>query len=410
MDDFFLFNLGIPSILERPSSGNLSSFDVYMQARFRGQLRNLIYKNCTDTRLIQPHSREISGGISLIPNPFCSEKLCGLGICLINETNSKCLCDETDYQGKYCQYERKTNDLVFDNKYYIKYNFPQIIQSLNEILTFQFKTNQYNGLLFQLIDSQFYIKLKQGLIILEYRLNNTWYELSTIKDLNLIDNQWHYVQIKRTTEQLTIIIDQYYLHLDTDIKINQLWDFQQIFIGGNQDLNIPKFYGCLKDISIIFNENLTIHINQSSSSIESSLIRSSKTCKSLINPIQFLTSSSYLLVEHRNLSQNFNISFRFETYSSDCILLYSQSNQDFLGLDLIDGFFSITINLNKRKQRQELFQQRLNDGQTHFIQLEFKTYTIGFELNVTMDYRQNNRIIIRNSSSKINVKFSNLLQ
>ncbi|CAF5150565.1 unnamed protein product, partial [Rotaria magnacalcarata] len=29
---------GIPSVLERPSSGNLSSFDVYMQPRFRGKL------------------------------------------------------------------------------------------------------------------------------------------------------------------------------------------------------------------------------------------------------------------------------------------------------------------------------------------------------------------------------------
>lgn len=396
-----MFDLGIPSILERPISGNLSSFDVYMQARFRGQLRNLIYKNCTDSRLIQPRAIEISGGISLLPNSYCTEKICGIGICLINENNSKCLCDETDYQGKYCQYEKKLNELTFDSKQYKKYNFPNKISSLNEILTFQLKTNHYNGLLFQLIDSQLYIKLKQGLIIIEYRINNTWYELSTIKDINLVDNRWHYVQIKRNSEQLTIIIDQYYLQLDTEIKIDQFWNFTQIFIGGNQDFNIPKFYGCLKDISIIFNENSTSYINQSST--EYGLIRH-KNCKSLVDPIQFLTTSSYLSFEYKNLSQQFNISFRFETYLSDCILLYSQSNQDFLGLDLIDGFFYITININKKNQRQELFQQRFNDGQSHYIQLELKTYQIGLELNITMDYRQNTRIVIRNSSSKINVK------
>jgi len=378
-----------------------------MQPRFRGQLRNLIYKNCTDSHLIKPVEIEISGGISLISNYHCSGKICGNGLCLITDNNYQCLCDETDFQGKNCQYEREINEFIFSGKQYLKYNFNNQILSLNEILTFQFKTNHYNGLLFQLIDSKLYIKLKQGQLIIEYRINNIWYETLTTKDIFLIDNQWHYVQIKRNFGQIIIIIDQYYLQLDNEIKTNQLWNFTQIFLGGNEDLNIQKFYGCLKDISIIFNENLTIYLNQSFSNFHEYNLGRYRNCKSLINPIQFLTSSSssFISFELGNFSQQFNLSFRFETYSSDCILLYSQSNQDFLGLDLIDGFFSITININKKKQRQELFQQRCNDGQSHYIQLELRTYQNEWELNVTMDYRQNTRITIRNSSSKINVKF-----
>ncbi|CAF3710007.1 unnamed protein product [Rotaria sp. Silwood1] len=393
---------GIPSILERPSSGNLSSFDVYMQPRFRGQLRNLIYKNCTNPHLIKPVPIDISDGVSLIPNQHCSSTICGIGICLINDTSYKCLCDETYYQGSNCQYERQTNELTFHGKQYLKYDFINLISSVSELITFEFKTNHYDGLLFQLIDSHIYIKLKQGQLFIEYRFNNSWYESST-KNLYLIDNQWHYVQIKRKYGQITILIDQYYLDFENDIKINYLFNFTQILIGGNNDLNQEKFYGCLKDISIIFNENLTIDFNQSLINIYEYGLIYNLNCKSLINPIQFLTSSSFISFNLSNFYQQLNISFRFETYSSNCILLYSQSNQDFLGFDLIDGFFFLTFNINKKRQRQELFQQRFNDGESHYIQLELRTYQIGLELNIMIDYRQNTRISIRSSSSKINL-------
>ncbi|CAF1361401.1 unnamed protein product [Rotaria sordida] len=395
---------GIPSVLERPSSGNLSSFDVYMQPRFRGQLRNLVYKNCTDSRLVQPIPIDIPDGVSLVPNPYCSPSICGMGICLINDNTYKCLCDETSYQGPNCQYERQPNELTFNGKQYLKYDLINIILSLSEIITFEFKTNYYDGVLFQLIDSYIYIKLKQGQLLVEYRFNNSWYE-STTKNLYLIDNQWHYVQIKRKYGQITILIDQYYLDFEIDIKIDQLFNFTQILIGGNNDLNLEKFHGCLKDISIIFNENLTIDFNRSLINIYEYDLIKNLNCKSLINPIQFLlsSSSSYISFELENFSYNMNISFRFETYSSNCIILYSQSNQDFLGFDLIDGFFFLTLNINKKQQRQELFQQRFNDGQSHYIQLELRTYQIGLELNIIMDYRQNTRVSIPSSSSTINL-------
>jgi hypothetical protein len=391
--------LGIPTILERPSSGNLSSFDVYMQPRFRGQLRNLIYKNCTESRLTQPVAIEMSGGISLIPNSYCSGRICGHGICLITDQNYKCLCDETDYQGKNCQHERQANELTFHGKHYLTYHFTKPIPSYNEILTFQFKTNHYDGLIFQLIDSQLYIKLKYGQLIVEFRVNNSWHEFSTSKDIYLIDNQWHYIQIKRNYGQIMIIIDQYYLPIEQEIKVDQLWNFTRIFIGGNDDLNIEKFYGCLKDISFIFNENLTVNINQS---LTSGYVRH-RNCKSLLNPIQFLTSSSFLSFEYGNISQQINLSFRFETYSTDCVLLYSEASQDFLGFDLIDGFFYLTININRKKQRQELFHQRFNDGHTHYFQLEIKLTQTDWQLNMAIDYRQNTRLFIRNPASKINV-------
>jgi hypothetical protein len=368
-----------------------------MQPRFRGQLRNIVYKNCTNSRLIQPVENQMSGGISLIPNHYCSGKICGNNLCLVNDNNYKCLCDKKDNRTDNCQYEQVTNELTFYGKQHFKYGFSNFISSLNEILTFEFQTNHYDGLLFELIPSKIYIKLKQGQLLIEYRLNNSWYESST-KDLDLIDNQWHYVQIKRKYGQITIIIDQDYLQLENEVKIDQVLNFTRMFIGGNKDSNVEKFYGCLKDISIIFNENLTINVNQS-------LPENSLSCKSLINPIQFLTPSSFISFELRNLSQQINISFRFETYSSNCIILYSQSTQDFLGFDLIDGFLYITLNVDKKKQRQELLQQRLNDGQSHNIQVELQNYQRGLELNITIDNRQNTKTQIRNPSSKINVKF-----
>lgn len=392
--------VGIPSILERPSSGNLSSFDVYMQARFRGQLRNLIYKNCTDSSLVQPIPLEMSGGVSLIANSHCSERICGQGICLITDQISHCLCDQTDFHGPFCQNERPRSELTFHGQQYFKTSLKQNISSSNEILTFQMKSNHYDGLLVQLIDNQFYMKLKHGLLIIEYRVNHSWHEFVIPKHWNLIDNQWHYVQMKRFHGQLILIIDQEYVQMDSDVKFEDRLDFHEIFLGGNFDLTIPKFYGCLKDISMIFNENSTIHINQSN---PFGYLRQ-KTCRSLINPLQFLSSSSYLTVNLDNITSMMNISFRFETYSSDCILFYSQSKEDFLGVDLIDGFLSLTIDIQRRKQRQEFFQQRFNDGQTHFFQLEMKFIHGGMEFNLTMDYRENTRIVLRNPSmTTINV-------
>ncbi|CAM4799223.1 unnamed protein product [Rotaria magnacalcarata] len=392
---------GIPSVLERPSSGNLSSFDVYMQPRFRGKLRNLIYKNCTNTRLTQPDPIDVADGVSLVPNAYCSSTICGMGICLINDNSSyKCLCDETYFQGSNCQYERQTNEITFHGKEYVKYNLPGLISSSNEILTFEFKTNHYDGLLFQLMNSKIDVKLKRGQLSIEYRLNNSSFESST-KNLYLIDNQWHYVQIKRKYRQMTILIDQYYLEFENDHRIDQLFNFTQILIGGNNDLSVEKFYGCIKDISIVFNENLTIDFNQSLINFDEFNMVQNLNCKSLINPIRFLVSSSFISFDLPSFSQELNISFRFQTHSSNCVILYSQSNQDFLGFDLIDGFFFITFNINKKRQRQELFQQRFNDGQTHYIQFEMRTYQIGLELNIIIDYRQSTRISIRTSLSKI---------
>jgi hypothetical protein len=378
-----------------------------MQPRFRGRLRNLIYKNCTNSRLVQPVHLQISGGVSLIPNHHCSGQYCGIGICLLTDTNYKCLCDETDYQGEHCQYEIQPNELTFNGKKYLKYNLITSILSLNELIQFQFKTNHYNALLFQLIENKILIKLKQGQIIIEYFLNNQWYELS-IKELYLIDNQWHYVQIKRKYGQITIMIDEYHLQIENDIKIDQIFNFTQIYLGGNTDENYPKFYGCLKDVSVILNDNITIDLSKYFLTKQSN--ENSLRCSSLLNPIEFLIPSLFISFELSESIQQMNnyqlnISFHFQTYSSDAIILYSQHkiNEDFLGFDLIDGFFYITINLNKKKQRQELFQQRFNDGQTHFIYLNIQGYQGGLEFNLTIDYRQNTRIVIRNSLSKIHV-------
>ncbi|CAF3417292.1 unnamed protein product [Rotaria socialis] len=396
---------GIPAALERPSNGNLSSYDVFMQPRFRGRLRNLIYKNCTNSRLIQPVHLQISGGVSLIQNTQCSTQPCGVGICLVTDTNYKCLCDETDYQGEHCEHERKPHELTFNGKNYLKYNFNPSLSSVNEIIQFQFKTNHYNALLFHLTEPNLYIKLKQGQIIMEYRYNNQWYESST-KDLFLVDNQWHYVQIKRNHEQLTMMIDEYHLQLDSDMNIEKLFNLTELFIGGNNNENFEKFYGCLKDITFVVNDTLTYPI--SDHFLNKQINQNSLRCSSLLSPIEFLISSSYIsfdLPEYVQQMTNYqlNISFHFQTYSSDAILLYSTNkyNDDFLGFDLIDGFFYLTINLNKKKQRQELFQQRLNNGQTHFIFLHIQGYQGGIEFNVTMNYRQSNRITLRNSQSKI---------
>ena len=381
-----------------------------MQPRFRGRLRNVIYKNCSNSHLVQPVHLQISGGVSLIPNPHCSSQSCGVGICLVTDTNGKCLCDETDYHGEHCQNERQPNELTFNGKTFLKYSLVIPTLSLNELIQFQFKTNHHNALLMQLIENEMFIKLKQGQILIEYRFNNQWYE-STSKDLSLVDNQWHYVQIKRKYGQMTMMIDEYHLPLDSEMKIDRLYQFNEIFLAGNTDNNTPKFYGCLKDVTVILNENITL--NLSDYFLHRTKEVNSLRCSSLLNPIEFLVASSFLSMDlsesiEQMFSYQFNLSFHFQTFSSDAMILYftPKSGDDFLGFDLVDGFLSITINIQTRKQRQELFHQRFNDGQTHVLQLYVQGYQGGLEFDLTMDYRQNTRITVRNSPPKIHVSFN----
>ena len=100
-----------------------------------------------------------------------------------------------------------------------------------------------------------------------------------------------------------------------------------------------------------------------------------------------------------------NISFHFQTYASDAILFYAntRSSDDFLGLDLIDGFFYLTLNREEFYQREELFPQRVNDGQTHFFHLYIQGFQGGLELQITLDERQNIRLPIRNFPSRLHV-------
>ncbi|UJR15114.1 hypothetical protein I4U23_002079 [Adineta vaga] len=57
--------------------------------------------------------------------------------------------------------------------------------------------------------------------------------------------------------------------------------------------------------------------------------------------------------------------------------------------------------MNDKQQRQELFQQRINDGQSHSIQLNLKHLQNELEIDINLDYRQNARLSIKNTSSRI---------
>ena len=413
-------HLGIPAVLERPSSGNLSSFDVYMQPRFRGRLRNLIYKNCSNQRLVQPVHLQIAGGVSLVPNHQCTSHSCGPGLCLITDQGYQCLCDETDYYGDHCQHERQPNELTFNGKTFLNYRFPQPISSTSELIEFQLKTMHYNGLLFQFLDQPLTIRLKQGQISMEYRWNDQIYEISS-KDLDLIDNQWHEVQIKRKQGQITMMIDEYHLQFEHEARFDQTFRFHQFNLAGNNQSNQVKFHGCFKEISLTFNENSIFNIsqeflhNRTRSAFQHVDQIDHVRCSSLFTPIEFLISSSHLSLDLPESMQQmshyqWNISFHFQTYASDAILFYAntRSSAEFLGLDLIDGFFYLTLNRDDSQQREELFPQRVNDGQTHWFHLYIQGFQGGLELQITLDERQNIRLPIRNFPSRLHVREAEL--
>lgn len=417
-----LLLLGIPSILERPSSGNLSSFDVYMQPRFRGQLRNVIYQNCTDRHFLQPAAIQLSGSVSLIPNHACQGNPCGQALCLLTEQTFRCHCSEDhDDQCAKNRTDQQQRTMTFLGKQSAVFRLNPSIRTMTELLTFRLKTNRYDGLIFQMIPDRYLIKIKSGQLMIDYRWNHSWIEYPT-KDLALIDDQWHYIQIHRQTGSFTLLIDQEYFLFEheqllvhpSSISINE------IRLGSDDQHHEENFYGCLKDISLLFNENRTVVIHPSSPNYHSfGYYQQQLTCQELLQPIQFLTSSSYLTIPLKDYMPRIStVFFRFQTSISNGILFYaissSASQSDFFGLDLIDGFLSLTINFNKKKQREELFQQRFNDGQMHSMQCDLIYDQYQTTINITLNHRQNTRLVIRHSGGRFQVveirRFSALLK
>ena len=185
----------------------------------------------------------------------------------------------------------------------MNYHFPQSIQSTSELIEFQLKTMHYNGLILQFFDQLLTIRLKQGQISMEYRWNDQIYEISS-KDLDLIDNQWHQVEIKRKQGQISLMIDEYHLQFDHEFRVDQIFHFHQLNLAGNNQSNQVKFHGCLKEISLTFNENSIYNISQDFLQNRSrSLFHPSDNvidqirCSSLFSPIEFLISSSYLSMD-----------------------------------------------------------------------------------------------------------------
>ncbi|CAF4843078.1 unnamed protein product, partial [Rotaria socialis] len=89
-----------------------------------------------------------------------------------------------------------------------------------------------------------------------------------------------------------MMIDEYHLQLDSDMNIEKLFNLTELFIGGNNNENFEKFYGCLKDITFVVNDTLTYPI--SDHFLNKQINQNSLRCSSLLSPIEFLISSSYI--------------------------------------------------------------------------------------------------------------------
>lgn len=176
-----------------------------------------------------------------------------------------------------------------------------------------------------------------------------------------------------------------------------MWNlFFCFFFQGN------RFEGCLKRFSVVFNSNETILLENSTQQ------RFSK-CLEFFPPVQTFGDSNYFSVpiSHRS-NRKVSIFFRFQTFLSDGVLLYAFSRNssvdEFFSFDLIDGFMSVTVHFRSLNKRQELFQQRFNDGQTHSIRIQIEHFDGKIRFDVSVDQRQNNKVAFRTQIDNFEVK------
>ncbi|CAF0833184.1 unnamed protein product [Didymodactylos carnosus] len=403
---------GIPTMLERHNYGNLSSYDVYLQPRFKGKMRNIVYKNCTK-KLVKPVQQQMEG-VSLIDDNNCNHSKCKHGVCMIKDDSYWCLCDETS-EGMTCEDEKKSSALTFKGKQYLSYQIMNSIESYdNETLSFKFKTNKQYGLIFYASNDgdenqRFLICFERGNLLIEYRLNSNvsleWRPILTSTGLTnslitsltnggngnglmstllynwnngginggsiaLSDDKWHLLRITRRHTILDLTLDdEYHVVTTHDQPLQGQLKIKQIYLGGTTDdihrstCNY-KFQGCLKDVVYsIGNERLeltqTYLDNDSSMKIKTHGNIIKAACETIMESITFLTSNSYLtidLINDTKWNQNYDeqIELSFRTTENYGILFYAigtskNVDQSFFGLDLFDGFLYLTINIEGRR-------------------------------------------------------------
>ena len=102
-------------------------------------------------------------------------------------------------------------------------------------------------------------------------------------------------------------------------------------------------------------------------------------CEEIVEstPVSFTTPESFIALRRWDLRRNRGtISFQFQTTELNGLLmynggLYGANKQDFFGLEILDGYFYLTLDLGTGAIKEKVSRTRVDDGSPHIVFFQY---------------------------------------
>ncbi|XP_069116401.1 neurexin-1-like isoform X2 [Argopecten irradians] len=383
---------------------------IYLEPRFTGSIRNILYSNCGGP-LIRPELLDYRGIVSENDQCVVSDPCQHGGICVTHDQGVSCNCSYTDFEGEFCDQrsaqrnprrnlnQRAPSEVTFFGSQYFMYEWPSksAPTSNTDEVSLYFRTRQPSGLLFYTGQGSDFliVSLKNGGVSVTVNLGSGTYE-SEIRPgvYRFDDNHWHHVLVKRKTRELTrqngltgidIVVDGGFKKSGTTVGDFTMLSSRLIYVGGSPNpssLNGARtqtnFKGCLKKVvykSERENLDLTsLAIEQDAALKVIGNVVFNK-CHDIVEsqPVAFTTPESYIILPSWEVgSAGGSLSFAFMTNEPNGVVMYNSGtrNSDFFAFEIQDRFMYLIIDLGSGAMRIQVSMKPVSDAKLHEVSLE----------------------------------------
>ncbi|NXQ42157.1 CNTP1 protein, partial [Catharus fuscescens] len=282
-----------------------------------------------------------------------------------------------------CPY--RSHVLYFDGDDAISYRFrAKRVSTFEDDISFNFKTLEQDGVLMHGEGSQgdyITVELKQAQLLLHISLGSSPLHASeghtTVAVGSLLDDQhWHSLHIERLGRYVNLTLDGEVKRFRCHGTFDQLDLENEVFFGGvidheKQHLTYRQnFRGCVENI--MFNG---VNIADLARHRRPNIRFEGKVghyCQDqLMNPITFAGINNYVRVEGSPRRNRLAVSFRFRSWDTVGLLLYTGFTDQLGSLEMVlsEGQINVSISQPGKKKLEFAAGHHLNDGFWHSVHL-----------------------------------------
>ncbi|XP_056022330.1 neurexin-1a-like isoform X4 [Ostrea edulis] len=416
---------GLPSRY-RDRQSELTLRHVVYQPYLRGYVRNVLYSNCGE-KLIRPEMLDHSGIVG--DTNICKQDPCkNGGVCITMETETKCDCSWTEFEGEFCEVETKKSEVTFFGSEYIFYDFMargmDPISSQTDTVEFYFRTKQHTSFLFYTGEKSDYISiaLKNGRVVAIVNLGGGEAKLDIgPSGYRFDDNQWHHLLLTRTSRKLTIGNAKYIVQLTVDgihsterstVGVFTMLDSKVLYVGGHphasrlgQGIIVTNYFkGCMKKVIYVADGrklDLSKMAATQNSFVQVEGEMTFNQCQDIVetNPITFITPESFIPLPRWEVGkEGATLSFTFQTSEDKGVVIYNsrRGNSDFFAFEIFDGYLWFIIDLGSGAFKDRIV-TKVNDKLPHHVSL--RHFATGRSGSFTLDSETKSYTVLGNSTN-----------